>query len=183
MSRGKGGLYHRKDKNGKLKSQFYWCSYYRHGKQIRQPTGETDQKKAQRFLDRKLREVANEREGLKAFITPRQEKVTVNEILDDIVEHYKRGGKRGIRREVPPQMTSHLKPLRTFFGTWRAIQVGGRDIEEFKSKLRTERKANATVNRSLQLLGQAYNYAITSDPPKLSRGAYPILGSCPGTML
>jgi hypothetical protein len=112
MSRGNGGLYQRKDKNGKLKSQFYWCSYYRQGKQIRQPTGETDRKKAQKFLDSKLREVANEREGLKAFITPRQEKVTVNEFLDDLVEHYKRGGKRGIHREVPPQMTSHLKPLR-----------------------------------------------------------------------
>ncbi|MGA3090581.1 MAG: hypothetical protein ABSD75_18365 [Terriglobales bacterium] len=169
MSRGKGGLYQRKDKNGKLKSQFYWCSYYRHGKQIRQPTGETDEKKAQKFLDRKLREVANEREGLRAFITPTQEKVTVNEILDDLMEHYKRGGKRGIPREVPPQMASYLKPLREFLGTWRAIQVGSRDIEEFKSKLKTERKANATVNRSLQLLGQAYNYAITSDPPKLSR--------------
>lgn len=169
MSSGKGGLYQRKDKNGKLKSQFYWCSYYRHGKQIRQPTGETDQKKAQKFLDRKVREVANEGEGLQAFITPRQEKVTVNEILDDLVEHYKRGGKRGIFREVPPQMTSHLKPLREFFGTWRAIQVGSRNIEEFKSKLKAERKANATINRSLQLLGQAYNYAITSDPAKLSR--------------
>ena len=169
MSRGNGGLYQRKDKNGKLKSQFYWCSYYRHGKQIRQPTGETDQKKAQKFLDHKIREVANELEGLKAFVTPRQEKVTVNEILDDLVENYKRGGKRGIRREVPPQMTSRLKQLRGFFGTCRAIQVGSRDIEEFKSKLKTERKANATVNRSLQLLSQAYNYAITSDPPKLSR--------------
>jgi hypothetical protein len=66
-------------------------------------------------------------------------------------------------------MTSHLRPLREFFGTWRAIQVGSRDIEEFRSKLKAERKANATVNRSLQLLGQAYSYAITSGPPKLSR--------------
>jgi hypothetical protein len=122
-----------------------------------------------KFLDRKIREVANELEGLKAYITPKQEKVTVNEILDDLVENYKRGGKRRIHREAPPQMTSHLNPLRGFFGTWRAIQVGSRHIEEFKSKLKAERKANATVNRSLQLLGQAYNYAITSDPAKLSR--------------
>jgi integrase len=59
--------------------------------------------------------------------------------------------------------------LREFFGTTRAIQVGSRDIEEFKSHLKAEKKANATVNRSLQLLSQAYNYAVTSDPPKLSR--------------
>ena len=28
---------------------------------------------------------------------------------------------------------------------------------------------DATVNRSLQLLSQAYGYAVTSDPPKLNR--------------
>jgi hypothetical protein len=35
--------------------------------------------------------------------------------------------------------------------------------------LKAEKKANATVNRSLQLLSQAYSYAVTSDPPKLNR--------------
>jgi integrase len=95
--------------------------------------------------------------------------MTVDEILDDLVGHYKRGGEKGIPREVPPQMISHLKPLREFFGTLRAMQVGSRDVEAFKSKLKAEKKANATVNRSLQLLSQAYSYAVTSDPPKLNR--------------
>ena len=163
MSRGEGRLYTHPT------SKFIWCGYYRRGKQIRQSTGEMDPKKAQKFLDRKIREVANEKDGLKAFISPKQEKVTVNEILNDLVEHYKRGGKSGIRREVPLQMLSQIKPLRQFFGTMRAVQVGSVDIEEFKSQLKAEKKANSTVNRSLQILSQAYSYAMKSDPPKVSR--------------
>src|SRR5262249_2579627 len=107
--------------------------------------------------------------GIKRFTNPRQEKVSVNEILNDLVEHYKRGGKKGIPREVPPQMTSHLRPLREFFCELRAVQVGSRDIEAFKAQRKAEHKANATINRSLQLLSQAYKYALKSDPPKLNR--------------
>ena len=95
--------------------------------------------------------------------------MTVNEILDDLVGHYKRGGEKGIPREVSPQMTSHLKPLREFFSEFRAMQVGSRDLEAFKSQLKVAKKANATINRSLQLLSQAYSYALKSDPQKLNR--------------
>ena len=66
-------------------------------------------------------------------------------------------------------MISQIKPLREYFGEFRAMQVGSRDVEAFKSQLKAEKKANATVNRSLQLLSQAYGYALESDPPKLSR--------------
>jgi len=72
-------------------------------------------------------------------------------------------------QQASPQMTSHLKPLREFFGEFRAIQVGGRDIEAFKSQLKVAKKANATINRSLQLLSQAYSDALKSDAPKLNR--------------
>jgi hypothetical protein len=114
-------------------SKFWWCAFYLRGKQIRQSTGETDEKQAKKFLKRKIREIENDKEGIKRFSYPQQERVTVNEILDDLVEYYKRGGEKGIPREVPPQMTSHLKPLREFFGTLRAMQVGSRDVEAFKS--------------------------------------------------
>ena len=49
------------------------------------------------------------------------------------------------------------------------MQFGSRDVEAFKFQLKAEKKANATVNRSLQLLSQAYSYAVISDPPKLNR--------------
>ena len=163
MSRGDGRLYKHPT------SRFWWCEYWLRGKQIRQSTGEADEKQAQKFLKRKIREIENDKEGIKRFSHPQQERVTVNEILDDLVEHYKRGGEKGIPREVSPQMSSHLKRLREFFGALPAMHVGSRDIEAFKSQLKAKKKANATVNRSLQLLSQAYSYALESDPPKLNR--------------
>jgi integrase len=161
--RGQGRIYRR---NG---SAFWWCAYYLRGKQYRQSTGETDVKKALKFLNRKIMEVGADKIGAKVFVAPKQERVTINEILADLVEHYKRGGKKGIPREVSPQMKSHLQRLRDFFGTSRAMFVGSKDVEAFRAQLKTEKKANATINRSLQLLSQAYKYAVNSDPPKLNR--------------
>ena len=37
------------------------------------------------------------------------------------------------------------------------------------TQLKVAKKANATINRSLQLLSQAYSYALKSDPQKLNR--------------
>ena len=65
------------------------------------PQGGTDEKQAKKFLKRKIREIENDKEGINRFSYPRQERVTVNEILDDLVEYYKRGGEKGIPREVP----------------------------------------------------------------------------------
>ncbi len=103
------------------------------------------------------------------FLGPHQEKVTINEIVDDYVEQYKQGGPSGIARVVSPQMQSHLKCLKAFFGSLLAMQVGTRDIKAFRAKLKAEKKANATVNRPLQLLLTAYRYAVSTDPPKLAR--------------
>jgi hypothetical protein len=77
-------------------SKFWWCEYWLRGKQYRQSTVETDEKHATKFLKRKIRETENDKEGIKRFSPPQQERATVNEILDDLVGHYKRGGEKGI---------------------------------------------------------------------------------------
>jgi hypothetical protein len=46
-------------------SKFWWCAFYLLGKQIRQSTGETDEKQAEKFLKRKIREIENDKEGIK----------------------------------------------------------------------------------------------------------------------
>ena len=150
-------------------SSLWWCAYYLRGKQYRQSTDETDEKRAVKFLQKKLKEVHADQIGARHFIGPQQERITLNEILDDLVEHYKRGGRRGIPREVSPQMQSHLKHLRDYFGPCRAMHIGSKDVERFTVHLKEQKKANATINRSLQLLTQAYRYAVSTDPPKLSR--------------
>jgi len=163
MARGDGRIFKRPNTSA------LWCEYWLRGKQFRESTGTEDPKKAAKFLRNRLNEVGADKIGAKPFAGPQQERVTVNEILDDLVAHYRRGGKRGIAREVNPQMRSHLKRLRDYFGESRALNVGSRDVEAFVAHQKAAGKANATINRSLQLLAQAFAYASNATPPKLSR--------------
>jgi integrase len=162
--KGTGGIYTR--------GNVLWIHYSLRGKVFRESTDTNDPVKARRFLKHRLDQVGTARQGAKQFIGPQQEKVTINEILDDQIEHYRQGGKRGIRREVSPQMQSHLKRLRSFFGDRLAMGISTRDIDEFKSKLKAEWKTNATIDRALQLLRAAYRHAVRVDPPKLIRALH-----------
>jgi integrase len=161
--RGNGRIFARKG------SSCLWCAYYLGGKEYRESTGTADEKQAQRFLKHRLNEVGADQIGARPFGGPQQERVSVSEIVDELIAEYKRGGRRGIPREVNPQMQSHLNRVLQYFGAMRAMEVHKRHVNEFILKLRAEGKQNATVNRSLQLLGQAYKLACTSDPPILSR--------------
>lgn len=161
--RGNGRIFARKG------SSSLWCAYYLRGKEYRESTGNADPKEAAKFLRRRLKEVGADQIGARVFGGPQQERVTVNDILDEVVAEYKRGGKKRIPREVNAQMASHLKRVQAYFGAMRAMEVRKRHVNEFIDMLKAEGKQNATVNRSLQLLGQAYKLAVTADPPILSR--------------
>lgn len=159
--RGQGRVFPRKG------SPFLWCAYYLRGREYRESTGETDPQKAQRFLNRRMKEIGADQIGAKAFAGPQQDRVLVNELLDDLEADYKLGGKRRIPREISPQMRSHLNRVRDYFGAIRANTVRARHVQGFVSMLKGQGKQNATVNRSLQLLGQAYRLAVSSE--RLSR--------------
>jgi hypothetical protein len=166
-------------------SRFPHISYYHHGREVRESAAsvirEVEAKKgrpltaeeamnvATKFLKRRVREVANERDAIRPFLGPRNERVTVNELLDDLEAEYRLGGKRRIPREVDTSMRSHLKRLRSHFGEMRAMAIGRRQVEEFICLLRNQQKSNATINRSTQLLGQAFRIGASSDPPKVLR--------------
>jgi integrase len=163
--KGQGGIYQR--------GQVWWIHYSLRKRIFRESAQTDDPVKARRFLKHRLEQVGAAKQGGKQFLGPQQEKVTINEILDDHIAYYKTGGKKGIRREVSPQMRSHLRRLREFFGERLAMEVGTRDIDAFKSELKAENKANATINRALQLLRTAYvRAALRVDPPKLSRALH-----------
>ena len=130
-------------------------------------TPDRSRRKLEKFLKRRLNEVGADKIGARTFAGPQQERVTVNGILDEVVAEYKRG--KGTPREVDPQMESHLKRVRDYFGSMRAMAVHNRHVNDFIAMMKAEGKRNATINRSLQLLGQAYRIAVASDPPLLSR--------------
>jgi integrase len=163
--RGRGHLYHQQG------SAIWWMAFYKHGKQIRMSTGEVDEKIAERALKLKLQERDAELGGGRKMITPQQQRLTVNELLDALKVDYTLRGKGGAR------LLSNLKPLEEHFGDFRAVDLNSAHVDKFietalqhgRRKLEVaipEKKAKpakpASINRSLQLLGQAYKLAIAN---------------------
>ena len=74
--------------------------------------------------------------------------------LDDLVSDYR------VRRvKSLGSALSHIKPVRDHFGDWRAADINFRVIETYITKRRQDRKANATINRELELLRRALRLA------------------------
>ena len=95
-------------------SAFLWCAYYLRGKEYRESTHETDPQKAEKFLKRRLKAVGADQIGAAPFITPRQERVRISELLDALQDDY------GLRGKDSKQFRSNLKYVRLAFGDWRA---------------------------------------------------------------
>jgi integrase len=151
----------------------WWISYYAPGtegrsKEFREPGGDKEAE-ARRLLRHRLREVGAHNLGLQPFLGPQQERIRVNELLNDLITRYRMGGKKRIPREVNAPMLSHLKRVRDYFGGMWAVAVNQRHVEDFISLLKGKNYANATINRATQLLGQAFAIAAAATPPKVLR--------------
>jgi integrase len=162
-ARGQGRIYERKG------SAFLWCAYYLRGKQYRESTGTADPKKAEKYLDRKIREVGADLIGAKRFVGPQQERIKVscgrtdwNEptreacgcLCCSLYEYYRSN------RTNSPQFEAHLKHICKHFEGWRALELDTEHVETFKREREERGAAPATINRSTQLLKQAYKLAV-----------------------
>jgi hypothetical protein len=88
--------------------------------------------------------------GKAAFVGPQQERVKVHELLDALEADYRLRGKHS------PQFRSHLKHIQNHFGAWRATDVTAEAIDGYVLQQQQAGLAAATVNRSTQLLAQAF---------------------------
>src|SRR5947209_3317594 len=111
VMRGNGRIFRRKG------SVYLWCAYYLRGKEYRESTGTADQKKAEKFLQRRLKEVGADQIGAKPFGGPQQDRLTVNQLLDALEADYE------LRGKVTPQFGSHLARIRHYFGAVRATAL------------------------------------------------------------
>ena len=84
--RGEGRIYQRQG------SPYWWAGYYLHGKQYRESTGETDEDRAKKFLQRKMKEVGADQIGAKTFVSPQQRRATVDDLLNSLESDYKLRG-------------------------------------------------------------------------------------------
>jgi integrase len=146
-ARGEGRIFTRKG------SACLWCAYYLRGKEYRESTGTADDGKAAKFLKRRLKEVGADQIGKGTFVGPQQERMKVSKLLESLEEDYKLRGKEN------PQFRAHLKHIREYFGAWRAVEVTAEAVDKYISG-RQAVSAPATINRSTQLLAQAFKLAV-----------------------
>jgi len=147
-ARGDGRIFTRKG------SAFLWCAYYLRGKEYRESTETADPDKAAKFLKRRLKEVGADQIGKATFVGPQQERMKISKLLDALEEDYKLRGKDS------PQFRTHLKHIRAYFGAWRAVEVSAEAVDKYISGRQEAGAAPATINRSTQLLAQAFKLAI-----------------------
>jgi integrase len=129
-------------------------SYCHQGREVRESTGTTDEKKARKTLCARIRAIANDREGIQPFLHPKAARTTVNDLLDALEQDYR------IRNKLSPSVRSHLKRARHAFGATKARSLDAAHIDAWIETELSDGRAPATINRSTQLLSQAFNLGL-----------------------
>jgi integrase len=128
--------------------------------EIRESAKTRDESKAQKRLERRLREVASYRDGATDFEAPAQRRLTVGDLLDDLSLHYETREIKGLR--IAKTRIREGSSLRNAFGDRKVSSLTTGQVEQYVLARRAEGKKNATINREVELLGRALRLALKS---------------------
>jgi integrase len=131
------------------RGEVFWIKYYSGGKPIRESTGTTKQKQAERFLKDHEGRVA-----IGAPALPRLERIRFGEIADALIEHYHVTGDRQLR-----DVHVKLKPVRACFDNQRLLSIDQASLTTYIATRQAAGLSNGTINRELALLGKALRLA------------------------
>jgi integrase len=144
--RGDGRIYKR--------GGIWWVSFYVDGHQQRESAKTNDEEKAGKYLRARIKEVhAHEVDPTKIFLTQQRRRRTIGDLLDALESDYR------IRGIASSQNRSTIKQTRLAFGAVRAVALSSETVDDYIEQQLAEGYANATVNRCLQVLKQAYTLA------------------------
>ena len=141
----------------------YWIKYYSGGRAIRESTRTTKQKEAERVLkNREGRSAA----GLHPL--PRVDRITYDELAEDLRRHYEVSGTRGLK-----EADTRFRALKPFFSGRKAASIKGQLAEEYVQHRLQTGVTPATVNRELstliRLLGLGYEREKVARMPKIHK--------------
>src|SRR6266851_9023813 len=137
-----------------LRGSTYWCAYSLRGVEHRESTESSDEKQAGKFLKARLREVGADLLGARTFTTPKASRLTVAELCEALKADFE------LREKASPQNLSYLKRVTADFGTYRAVELTAERIDKYIEQRLADGAANASVNRTTQILGQCFALAI-----------------------
>jgi integrase len=125
---------------------------------IRESAKTDDWTKARKLLDARVRAAENHRDGVAEFEGPAARRVTVGELLDELLADYR-------TRQIKGLYDAEFKlrkgsPLRDAFGDLRAEQVTAARLDGYIAARRAGGRRNATINRDFEMLRRAFRLAI-----------------------
>lgn len=160
---GAGRIYRRKKKkpNGTVfELPAYWIAYYFRGKEFRESSHSESEVVAGRLLRKRLGEV-----GRGKLVGPIEERVTFEQMADDLYRDYEINGKRSVASVELSR--SHLKKC---FALSRAVDISTDKVRAYISRRQNEGASNASINRELAALKRMFT--LTVQAGKLNSSPY-----------
>jgi integrase len=129
----------------------WWIAFYVDGREQRESAKTDDQGTAQKYLRKKLKEVhAHELDPTRPFITQRERKRTISDLMDALKSDFE------IRGKWNPQARTNVEHVRTAFGHIRATSLTSEEVDAYIQQRLSGGTAKASINRVTQLLKQAF---------------------------
>jgi integrase len=143
----------------------WWVAYWVRGVEKRESAGRTE-KEAKKLLRKRRGEILANR-----YVGPDEEKLTVSDLLDAVAAHLKNKGAKAKSHKAA------IDRARAHFGIVRALDLKPDRIERFiaEEKAAENPLAPATINRTIQVLKQAYNLALKDERISRVPGRFPML--------
>ena len=153
-TRPRGSIYARED------SPHIWICYSVNGVKKRENTKQSNQRFAQRLLDRRLGEIADGR-GVNLDV----DKTTIRELAEDFLREYKVNGRKSYGH-AERRWRRHLQP---FFGIYRASQITSSLLARYVEARQLAEAENSTINRELSCLRRMFSLGMSATPTKVLR--------------
>jgi integrase len=141
----------------------WWIAFYVDGREQRESAKTKDEGTAVKYLRKKLKEVhAHELDPTKPFLTQRDRKRTIADLMDALKADFE------IRGKWNPQVRTNVEHVRSAFGNIRATTLAAEQVDEYIQSRLFHGAAKSSINRVTQLLKQAYGLAELL-PPRIRR--------------
>jgi integrase len=157
MRKSKGRIFRRGDT--------LWVAFYRDGKEHRESSHSSDEPVAQDLLDKRLREVANDADGIATFTEPQSRRLKISDLVASLREHYKLEGRLTGSTESELKRVEGVKDEDDVirFGDIRALALTAKHVADYKRDRLAKGHAQASINRTLTFLARCYALAIENE--------------------